>query len=232
MPAGAGRVAACAAVAGADDCGASAQPDSHPAATMAAAPLHKPRAPPAAFSPCMMAILACGRLLYRVVPRRAVAAGAGSAAAGPAGVALVIDVGAVVAEQLDRARQDPAALDLDLAIADRADDPAGGMDGQPVLDGDLALEAAADLRRIDLDVALEEAGFGDLDRAAVGQYGLDPAFDHETVAGPDLAGQEDSPADDQLLGVDVRRARRARIARLGPRVGAARRRGTDIGQPA
>jgi len=45
------------------------------------------------------------------------------------------------------------------------------MDGQPMLDGDLALEAAADLRRVDLHVALEEAGFGDLDRAAVGQHG-------------------------------------------------------------
>src|SRR5206468_7189867 len=122
-----------------------------------------------------------------------------------------------------------AALDLDLAIPDRADDPAGGVDGQAVLDGDLAFEAAADLRRIDLDVALEEAGFGNLDRAAVGQYGLDPALDHEAVAGPDLAGQEDSPADDQLLGVDVGRARRAR---LGAGLGPARRRCTDIGQPA
>src|SRR5207249_3215649 len=96
-----------------------------------------------------------GRLFYRVVPRRAVAAGPGSAAAGPAGgIALVIQSLGVVAEQLDRARQDAAALDLDFAIPDRADDPAGGVDGQAVLDGDLAFEAAADLRRIDLDVAL------------------------------------------------------------------------------
>src|SRR5262249_25059259 len=100
--------------------------------------------------------------------------------------------------------QDPAALDLDLAIADRADHATGGMDGQPLLDGDLALEATADLSRIDRNVTLEQAGLGNLDRAAVGEHGLDPALDHETVAGPDLAGQEDAPADDQLLGVDVR----------------------------
>ena len=61
-----------------------------------------------------------------------------------------------------------AALDFDLAIADRPRDPASRLDQQPVVDDEVALETAADLSLVDGGGTLEQASFRNLNDAAVG----------------------------------------------------------------
>ena len=58
---------------------------------------------------------------------------------------------------------------------------------------------SADLCDVDLRLALEGAGLGDLHLAAVGEVRLDPAFDDQPVAGVDGARQRDIAPDDQHL---------------------------------
>src|SRR5207248_3198018 len=58
--------------------------------------------------------------------------------------------------RLDVARDLAAALDLDLAVADRAGDPAAGADEKPLSDRQIALETAAHLDFVDCRRALEE----------------------------------------------------------------------------
>ncbi len=77
------------------------------------------------------------------------------------------------------------------------------MDPQPVARRQCAFELAVDFRDVDFDLALEDAGFGDLDRAAVAQRGFDPAFDDKRVAGGNLARQTDLAADDEFLALRV-----------------------------
>src|SRR5260370_37885812 len=67
------------------------------------------------------------------------------------------DGGLVDGEHLHVARELSAALDLDLAVAHRADDLTRAADEQPLADRQRALEAAADLRVLDRGRALEEA---------------------------------------------------------------------------
>ena len=97
--------------------------------------------------------------------------------------------------RLDIAGDLAAAFDLDLAVADRPRDPAGGLDQQPLADDEIALEAAAHLGVLDRGGALEQAALGDVDIAAIGQVGLDAALDEQLVAGIDLARQRNFAAD-------------------------------------
>ena len=71
----------------------------------------------------------------------------------------------------------PAALDLDLAVVDRSRDAPARFDQKPLLHDEIALEAAADLGFLDRGGALEQAGFGDTEIAAIRQVGLDAALD-------------------------------------------------------
>ena len=87
-----------------------------------------------------------------------------------------------------------AALDFDLAIADRPRDLASRLDQQPVVDDEVALETAADLSLVDGGGTLEQASFRNLNDAAVGQFDVDATFDEQLVAGSDFAGQGDPPA--------------------------------------
>ena len=80
-----------------------------------------------------------------------------------------------------------AAFDLDLAVADRPRDPAGRLDQEPVADDQITFEAAAYLGLVDRCRALEQAALGNLDSTAVGQLGVDTAFDEQFVAGIDFA---------------------------------------------
>src|SRR5215475_8488904 len=79
-------------------------------------------------------------------------------------------------QDIDLAGDDPAAGDLDLAVADIAVDAAGGMDDQLLRGHELTLEDAADLGGFDLGLALEHADGRDLDCLAVGEHGFDPAL--------------------------------------------------------
>src|SRR5258708_2248550 len=88
---------------------------------------------------------------------------------------------------LDVAENLAAAFDLDLAVADRPRDPAGRLDQEPVADDQITFEAAAYLGLVDRCRALEQAALGNLDSAAVGQLGVDTAFDEQFVAGIDFA---------------------------------------------
>ena len=89
--------------------------------------------------------------------------------------------------RLDVAENLAAAFDLDLAVADRPRDPAGRLDQEPVADDQITFEAAAYLGLVDRCRALEQAALGNLDSAAVGQLGVDTAFDEQFVAGIDFA---------------------------------------------
>ncbi|SRR6266700_284249 len=79
--------------------------------------------------------------------------------------------------RLDVAENLAAAFDLDLAVADRPRDPASRLDQEPVADDQITFEAAAYLGLVDRCRALEQAALGNLDSAAVGQLGVDTAFD-------------------------------------------------------
>jgi hypothetical protein len=57
--------------------------------------------------------------------------------------------------RLDVPQNLAAALDFDLATADRPRDPAGRPNQQPVVDNKVALEAAADLSLVDRGGTLE-----------------------------------------------------------------------------
>ncbi|MFO1056735.1 MAG: hypothetical protein U1E53_07170 [Dongiaceae bacterium] len=132
-------------------------------------------------------------------------------------------------ERLGRASasgQPAAALDLDLAAADPAAGAATAADDQPPAGRQLALELAEDLGAVDLGAALELAGGRHLQGARPRQAGLDTAFDHQLVAGADLAAQRDAAIDDQAVGIGRRDPRR----RLRQRLGAAQ--GRHLGQPA
>src|SRR6266513_1661579 len=87
--------------------------------------------------------------------------------------------------RLDVAENLAAAFDL--AVADRSRDPAGRLDQEPVTDDQITFEAAAYLGLVDRCRALEQAALGNLDSAAVGQLGVDTAFDEQFVAGIDFA---------------------------------------------
>src|SRR5439155_15949147 len=96
-----------------------------------------------------------------------------------------------------------AALDLDLAVANRPGDPAAGLDQQPLADREVAFKAAMDLGVLDRGRTLEQPALGDLDIAAVVEIGLDAALDDQFVAGGDLARQGDLAADRQLADLAV-----------------------------
>src|SRR5207237_9085242 len=72
--------------------------------------------------------------------------------------------------RLDLPRDLAAAFDLDLAIADRACDLATGAHQQPLLDDELAFEAAVHIGIVGRDVASEHAGLGDDDLLAAVQF--------------------------------------------------------------
>src|SRR3954447_13799786 len=97
-------------------------------------------------------------------------AGITNACEGPsergAGAAHVGDK-VLVRLRLDVARDLAAAFDLDLAVADRPGDAAGGADQEPLAHDQVALEAAAHLDLVDRRGALEQPGFGELDIVAV-----------------------------------------------------------------
>jgi hypothetical protein len=89
--------------------------------------------------------------------------------------------------RLDIAGNLAAALDLDLAVANRSGDPSAGLDQEPLADHQIAFEPALDLGFLDRGRALEEPALGDLDIAAIVEVGLDAAFDDQLVTGGDLA---------------------------------------------
>src|SRR3546814_7418491 len=104
---------------------------------------------------------------------------------------------------------------LHLGIADSPAGPAGRLHYQKAGHREVALEGAADLAVLDRGVALEQAGLADLQALAVAQVGLDPALDHQLLAGLDLARQADLAADHEFAALD--RRRRAARRRLGGR---------------
>src|SRR5579875_3826841 len=133
--------------------------------------------------------------------------------------------------RLDVAGDLTAALDLDLAVANGARNAPARPNQKPFPDRQIAFEAAADLGLFDRSRALEQAGLGDVDIAAVGQIGLDAAFDDQLFARGDLARQADIAADDQLARLGVIAAphrcgprRLAGAERRARRLGSARRR--------
>src|SRR6185369_14260598 len=113
----------------------------------------------------------------------------------------VIAVGSAlrIRQGFDLTGNDAAAFGLKLAVADLAQHLAGGADGQPVAAGQVAVKAAADIGVLDFGGALELAGAGDLDVAAIAQHRLDLAFDNQRIAGANFAVEEDVAADDELL---------------------------------
>src|SRR5262249_20366835 len=114
------------------------------------------------------------------------------------------------------AREPAAALDLDLAIADRGGDLAGGPDQQPSAHGQLALEAPADLGVLDRCGAREEAAFGNGYVPAILDVCLDGPLDDQPVARADLAGEYDLAADHEGPGRGLRlRERRLAVRLLG-----------------
>src|SRR6185295_16120290 len=154
------------------------------------------------------------RIASAAAGRRSAAAALAGEKSRRTGLGRTLQRGARGAGDLDVAGDLAAGLDLDHPVADRPDHLAGGADEHPLADGERALEATGDLGRIDLRLALEEAALGDVDRAAVGQVGVDAALDHQLVARGDLARELDLAADDQLLlaggqiGSGARRGRR------------------------
>src|SRR5215469_3230864 len=105
--------------------------------------------------------------------------------------------------RLDVAGDLAAALDLQLAVADRARHPAARLDQQPLADGQIAFEAALDFGFLDRGGALEQPALGDLDVAAIVEVGLDAALDDQLVAGGDFAREGDLAADGQFADVAV-----------------------------
>ena len=85
--------------------------------------------------------------------------------------------------RLDVAKNLAAAFDFDLAIADGPRDPAGRPYQEPVANDQITFKAAAYLGFVDRCGPLEQAALGNLDSAAVGQPGVDTAFDEQFVAG-------------------------------------------------
>jgi hypothetical protein len=85
-----------------------------------------------------------------------------------------------------------------LAVANLPGHASARVDHQALARRHLTLEVAANLGDLDVDLAVEGAGLGDLDRAA--HHGrLDPPLDHERVAVVDLdALQLDVRTDDEL----------------------------------
>src|SRR5204863_6206506 len=75
-------------------------------------------------------------------------------------------VGDELVARLNVARDLAAALDLDLAIANRAGNPAGGADEEALSHRQVALESAAHLDLVDRRRALEQPGFGEFDIVA------------------------------------------------------------------
>src|SRR6185437_16720245 len=65
--------------------------------------------------------------------------------------------------RLDLPRDLAAAFDLDLAVADRAGDVAGGAHQQPLLHDELAFKTAMHIGMVGRDVAPEDTGLGDDD---------------------------------------------------------------------
>src|SRR5215470_13869592 len=118
--------------------------------------------------------------------------------------------GALRRQHLDLTAELAAGGDLDLGIADLARDLAGRLDAEALLDGERALEAAADLGILDRGRALVEAALGDLDMMAIGEVRLDAALDDEMVAGFDLAREGDLAADDEGAVLRLAAARRRR----------------------
>src|SRR5207248_5857759 len=116
-----------------------------------------------------------------------------------------------------------AALDLDLAVADRAGHPAARLDQEALADHQIAFETALDLGFLDRGGALEQPRFGDLDVAAVVEVGLDAALDDQLVAGCDLARQGDLAADGQLADFAVGGAPDCRVAGAANRLRRANR---------
>src|SRR5205814_7952630 len=102
----------------------------------------------------------------------------------------------VVRLRLDIARDLAAAFDLDLTVADRAGDPAGRADQEPLAHRQIAFEAAAHLGLVDRSRALEQPRLGAIDIAAALQIGFDAALDDQLVARVDLARERDFAADD------------------------------------
>src|SRR5271169_6070646 len=97
--------------------------------------------------------------------------------------------------RLDVAGYLAAALDLDLAVANRPRNPPGRLDQQPLADSEITLEAAAHFGLLDCGRALEQTALGDVDIAAVGQIGLDAALDEQLIARIDLARERDLATD-------------------------------------
>src|SRR5205823_974554 len=110
--------------------------------------------------------------------------------------------------RLDGARDLAAAFDLELAIGNRARNMAGGADQQPLADDKLALEMPAHLGLLDRGVAFEQAALGDVQLAALVQFRLDAALDHEPVTAADVPGQRDFPAYDHVPALDLLQLRR------------------------
>src|SRR3546814_693968 len=111
-----------------------------------------------------------------------------------------------VVQHVDIAAHPGAARQLHLGIADAPADPAGRLHDQKAGHREVALEGAADLAVLDRGVALEQAGLADLQALAVAQVGLDPALDHQLLAGLDLARQADLAADHEFAALDRRRS--------------------------
>src|SRR5579864_8138170 len=92
-----------------------------------------------------------------------------------------------------------AILDVQLAVANRARDPARGADQKILAHRERAFVMAGDFGPRDFGGALKGAILGDLDRMAILQLGLDLAVDDQAVARRNLAVERDALADDQLL---------------------------------
>ena len=122
-------------------------------------------------------------------------------------------------QRADVAADLAALLHQELAVAHLARHAPGGVDHEPAAHRELALEAAADLRDLDVRRALEGPLLGDLDGAAHHRR-LHAALDHERVAVVDLDALElDVGADDEPRAG----ASSARWARLGAAPGTRRR---------
>jgi hypothetical protein len=92
----------------------------------------------------------------------------------------------------------PAALDLDLAVVDRSRDAPARLDQKPLLHDEIAFEAAAHFGSLDRGGALEQAGFGDTEIAAIRQVGLDAALDDILSQDVISSRQNDLTTDNQL----------------------------------
>src|SRR5216110_977367 len=90
--------------------------------------------------------------------------------------------------RLDVAGDLATAFDLDLAVANRAGNAAGGTDEEPLADHQIAFEPPAHVDLVDRRRTLEQPGLGDIDIMAVLQIGFDAPLDNQLVARGDLAG--------------------------------------------